>query len=414
MKQGGRDRDGDAREARFLAVDFFCGAGGTTRGLIDAGGYVIAGVDKDASCEATYSDPENNSNVALDREPPRFLRRDVFPRSRRHAKGEQKELMAELKDLIGHHGAQAPRTPLLFAVCAPCQPFTRLSRKAMSEVRRAKRAQDAGLLKEVCRFIERFRPAMVLAENVAGIADPKYGGVWDEFRADLERMGYVTGSKVVCTSRFGIAQYRKRSILMGVRRRLVRQERFADLFELELSVPEADPDAVTMTVAQAIGHLPPLRAGEEHPDIPNHKARALSEINHKRLAAAKPGESNAYMAATEHGDLTLECHRRVNGTSRTRCFSDVYTRMRPNEPSPTITTRCISLSNGRFGHYDTSQVRAISVREAAVLQSFPQTYRFHTGDGTEPAARMVGNAVPPKLACFFAGYLAASLDRGPP
>lgn len=201
---------------------------------------------------------------------------------------------------------------------------------------------------------------------------------------------------------------------MAVRRRLVRPARFADLLELELLVPEADPGAVMLTVAQAIGHLPPLRAGEEHPDIPNHKARALSEINHRRLAAAKPGESNAYMAATEHGDLTLDCHRRVNEKARNRCFSDVYTRMRPSEPSPTITTRCISLSNGRFGHYDMSQVRAISVREAAALQSFPQTYRFHTGGETEPAARMVGNAVPPKLACFFAGYLADSLDLGSP
>ena len=375
---------------------------------------MIAGVDKDAGCGATYSDPDNNPNVALDREPPRFLHRDVFARSDRHPGGEQKHLMAELDALIGRCRSRAPRTPLLFAVCAPCQPFTKLSRKGMSEARRTKRARDAGLLKEACRFIGRFEPEMVLSENVAGIGGRRYGGVWDEFRDDLERMGYATGSKVVCTSRFGIPQYRKRSILIGVRRRLVRRGRFADLLGAELFVPEADPDAAKVSVAQAIGHLSPLRAGEGHPGIPNHKARALSEINRKRLAAAKPGESNAYMAATEHGDLTLDCHRRVNQKFRRRCFTDVYTRMRPDEPSPTITTRCVSVSNGRFGHYDVSQVRAISVREAAILQSFPEGYRFHTGTGTESAARMVGNAVPPKLARFFADYLADSLDREAP
>lgn len=409
-----RSRDGQARRARFLAVDFFCGAGGTTRGLIDAGGYVIAGIDKDAGCEATYRDPGNNPNVALDREPPRFLHRDVFARSDRHPGGEQDELMTDLGELIERGRSRAPRTPLLFAVCAPCQPFTKLSRKEMSEARRVKRAQDAGLLKEACRFIERFKPEMVFCENVARIDGPRYGGVWDEFRTDLERMDYATGSKVVCASRFGIPQYRKRTILLGVTRPSVRRTRFADLLDAELFVPDADPGAAVVSVAQAIGHLAPLRAGEEHPETPNHKARALSDINHRRLAAARPGESNAYMAATEHGDLTLDCHRRVNRKLRRRCFTDVYTRMKPDEPSPTITTRCVSVSNGRFGHYDVSQVRAITVREAAVLQSFPEGYRFHTGTRTEAAARMVGNAVPPKLARFFAAYLADSLDPASP
>ena len=106
----------------------------------------------------------------------------------------------------------------------------------MSEARRTKRARDAGLLKEACRSIERFEPEMVLSENVAGIGGPRYGCVWDEFLDDLERMGYATGSKVVCTSRFGIPQYRKRSILIGVKRRLVRRGRFADLLEAELFV----------------------------------------------------------------------------------------------------------------------------------------------------------------------------------
>ncbi|MBZ0229230.1 MAG: DNA cytosine methyltransferase, partial [Bauldia sp.] len=93
-----------------------------------------------------------------------------------------------------------------------------------------------------------------------------------------------------------------------------------------------------------------------------------------------------------------------------RCFTDVYTRMRPDRPSPTITTKCHSISNGRFGHYAASQVRGISLREAAALQSFPDDYVFYPIDQIEPIARMIGNAVPPRLARFFAGYLADTIE----
>ena len=165
---------------------------------------------------------------------------------------------------------------------------------------------------------------------------------------------------MVCTSRFGVPQFRKRSILAAARRDLVRPERFADLLGRELLVPEGDPDAAVVSVAEAIGHLPPIGAGETHAKIPNHKTRALSELNYKRLASARPGQSNAYMETTEFGDLTLACHRRVNRKLASRCFNDVYTRMRPDFPSPTITTKCHSISNGRFGHYDVRQVRVIS------------------------------------------------------
>jgi DNA (cytosine-5)-methyltransferase 1 len=380
---------------RFLAVDFFCGAGGTTRGLIDAGGYVIAGIDKDAACKETYSASGNNTNLSIDKRPPAFICKDIFKATPETPGGQQKELMKELECLIDKYRARARRAPLLFAVCAPCQPFTRLARKGMSEEREAARARDAGLLKEACRFIRKFRPELVLSENVAGIDDPKYGGVWNEFRTSLERMGYSTGSKVVCSSKFGIPQFRKRSILMGVRKEILRSERLAELHGTEILVPDSDPDSMLVSVRDAIGHLPPLNAGEVHPTIPNHRVRGLSEINFNRMSASLPGKSNAYMRETEHGDLTLECHRRVNHDARSRCFGDVYTRMRPDQPSPTITTRCISVSNGRFGHYDVTQVRAISVREAALLQSFPANYRFFPEDEMEPAARMVGNSVPP-------------------
>src|SRR5262249_4396559 len=154
-------------------------------------------------------------------------------------------------------------------------------------------------------------------------------------------------------------------------------------------VPESDPSATMVSVAEAIGHLPPIGAGETHPEVPNHKTRALSEINFRRLSSALPGESNAYMEETVHGDLTLRCHRKVNKKLSTRCFSDVYTRMHPDRPSPTITTKCHSVSNGRFGHYNVKQVRALSLREAAILQSFPEHYVFYPDDEIEPVARMI-------------------------
>jgi DNA (cytosine-5)-methyltransferase 1 len=145
-------------------------------------------------------------------------------------------------------------------------------------------------------------------------------------------------------------------------------------------------------------------------EIPNHRSRSLSALNQQRIAAAVPGESNAYMENTASGDLSLDCHRKVNRRLHERCFSDVYTRMAPDRPSPTITTKCHSISNGRFGHYDKAQLWGISLREAAILQSFPEDYVFYPDNQIEPIARMIGNAVPPKLAAFFAGYLARSIQ----
>lgn len=397
----------DSRLPRFLAVDFFCGAGGTTRGLIDAGGYVIAGIDKDSRCALTYT--ENNPNASLDCRQPRFLPHDIFPHTNEYREGQKGELTAELDECIASYRKLAPETPLLFAICAPCQPFTTLSKKELSQRRKDGRERDRNLLREAATFVARYRPELVLSENVAGIKDPKYGGVWDDFRRELEEIGYVTGTRVVCASKFGVPQYRKRSILIAVPRELAKPERFADLAGKELVVPEHDPDATVVTVREAIGHLPRIKAGETHPLIPNHRARTLSEINLRRIASAAPGKSNAYMENTPFGDLSLDCHKRVNSRLQVRCFTDAYTRMYPDRPSPTITTRCHSICNGRFGHFDTEQLRPISLREAAALQSFPDDYVFYPKEVIEPVARMVGNAVPPKLAQFFASYLANSI-----
>lgn len=393
----------DQPTPKFFAVDFFCGAGGTTRGLIDAGGYVLAGVDKDPRCRDTYT--KNNANTLLDKRGPEFLHRDIFPSSDAYPAGEQEILLAEVAELIASPRSAYPNIPLLFAICAPCQPFTTLARKELSDARKAGRERDSNLLSEATKFVKQFGPDLILSENVQGIGDPRYGGVWEAFEKELRGLGYATGKDVVCTSDFGVPQYRRRSILLAVKRKSDQPAAEGDL----LQVPKVDPSAPVVSVRQAleVAALPRLKAGEASQEDPNHRARTLSETNLRRIALSQPGESNAYMERPEAAGLMLSCHKRVKERLGIPCFTDVYTRMHPDRPSPTITTKCHSISNGRFGHYDTSQLRGISLREAAILQSFPKDYVFYPTDQIEPVARMIGNAVPPRLAEFFSRHLAS-------
>lgn len=390
----GKSREG---KPRFLAVDFFCGAGGTTCGLRRAGGYVIAGIDKDPSVGITYS--RNNRNRFLGKQCPEFLNYDIFPKSDNYPDGKQGELFEALFKLLSDASERAPDVPLLFAICAPCQPFTTLARKEMTVARQDKRARDRNLLSEAAEFVRVFEPEYILSENVAGISDPVYGGIWQEFEEQLATMGYDIGSTVVDAADFGVPQYRKRSILLGVKRAHKRRS------AKRLVVPTAARIREHRSVAKAIGHLPSLHAGDHNPEIPNHRTRRLSPTNILRLRTVQPGQSNAALETSPFGDLSLPCHRRVNAKFKQRCFNDVYTRMHPHRPAPTITTKCHSISNGRFGHFDKRQNRGISLREAAALQTFPDRYVFYPENKIGVVARMIGNAVPPRLAQFFAKYL---------
>lgn len=379
---------------RFLAVDFYCGAGGTTRGMIDAGGYVIAGIDKDETCRTTFV--RNNPNTSLDRLPPQFLALDMFKASGEYPGGEQHEVWERLRSLIPKFRDNFPDLPLMFAICAPCQSFTKFIQRNMTDERSETRARDQNLLSQTLGFIDEFKPELVMSENVASIKTGKLRHVWHEFRNSLELLGYDVDDRHVCASNFGIPQRRRRSILVGIKRQNHRQQ------DDRLQIPEQDIDAQLQTVQQAIDHLPPLDPGEESINVPNHVCRNLTEVNRKRLMALQPGEPNFYLATSDFGDLSLDCHRRLEAKGK-RGFGDVYTRMRPDRPSPTITTRFHSVSNGRFGHYAPQQVRAISLREGAALQSFSDEYQFY-GTGMDPIARMIGNAVPPVLAKFMSHW----------
>lgn len=378
---------------KVLAIDFFCGAGGMTNGLIQAGIHVIAGVDNKALCEKTY-----RQNVNLDGTNPDFICKDIFPMTDEYPGGEQHEISKLLAKLIKKHTEQSgeSRPKLIFALCAPCQPFTKISHIEMSESRKYKRTNDSNLLLTTIHLIKKFRPDALICENVEGISG--IGSVLSQFEALLNDMGYVFDAKVINAAKFGVPQNRKRTIGLAVRKG--RRKKF------KLSVPDADPDLKKyVTVAETIGHLPPLAAGEAHPTIKNHRARSLSDINLKRIASAPPGESNAYLKNTRYGDLSLDCHNRLEAKAGKTSFTDTYTRMRGDNIGPTITTRCVSVSNGRFAHYDTNQIRGITAKEAALLQTFPDEYVFYPEDAHEFASVLIGNAVPPRLAKFFGHYL---------
>lgn len=380
----------------FLAVDFYCGAGGTTRGLLDAGGYVIAGIDKDEGCRRTYE--SNNPNTTLDGEPPEFLALDLFPRSQDYPEGQQQEALDDLTRRITRYRRMAPGVPLLFAVCAPCQSFTKFVQRKMTPERVKGRDRDRNLLAQAMIFITEFQPEMVISENVANIKNA--GQVWDDFQEELRDLEYAVGASSVCASRFGVPQRRRRSVIIAFK------SKTAAGAALDPVVPLDDPGACAVSVSEAIGHLPPLDAGGKDFARPNHACRNLSDVNRRRLESVRPGEPNFGFADSRFGDLSLPCHGRLEAKG-TLGFGDVYTRMHPDRPSPTITTRFHSISNGRFGHYDENQVRGLSLREGAALQSFPDDYEFH-GAGMDVVARMIGNAVPPKLSAYMAKHLVGS------
>jgi len=375
---------------KVIAVDFFCGAGGMTNGLIQAGIHVIAGVDNQPGCAPTYI-----QNTNPDGSSPAFICKDIFPKADAYPDGEQHEISKSLLSLIKQHVKKdGVRPKLIFAICAPCQPFTKITRIPMTEGRKFKRSNDSNLLLTTVNLIKKFKPAAIICENVEGITGTD--SVLTQFENMLAEIGYIFDAKVINAAKFGVPQNRRRTIGLALRKSKGRTV---------ISVPEADPELKRfVTVAESIGHLPPLAAGEAHPEIKNHRARALSDLNLKRISCAEPGQTNQYLRTTRYGDLSLGCHNRLRDRSGSESFTDTYTRMKGDDLAPTITTRCVSITNGRFGHYDTSQNRGITPREAALLQTFPVDYAFPE-DNLEFSAILIGNAVPPRLAKFFGGYL---------
>ncbi len=373
-----------------IAVDLFCGAGGMTCGLIQAGYTVIAGIDKEEKCRQTYLQNKNR-----DKSNPEFLKFDLFPDTPEHPSGQQELAIKMLRKLLRQKKISKTRgDKLLLAICAPCQPFTKITKIKLSEQKAFSQSRDKNLLLTTLNIIEALKPDAILCENVEGIMSEE--NVLKMFSQKLEALNYSFSAKIINTEKFGVPQRRKRTISIGYNRKRISAPPL---------IPDCDKMADRTTVKMSIGHLPPLAAGECDPDIPNHRTRALSDTNLKRIASVLPGQSNVHLKSTPYGDLTLDCHKRMSKPS----FSDTYTRMAGDHVSPTITTKFISITNGRFGHYDVQQNRGLSIKEGMLLQTFPEDYIFYPRDNIHFAATLIGNAVPPKIAKFFGKHILKTL-----
>jgi DNA (cytosine-5)-methyltransferase 1 len=326
------------------AVDLFCGVGGLSYGLQDAGIHVAAGIDLDRTCDYPYG-----TNV---RAP--FYRCDV-------------------RDVtVDELAAMWPRRAVrVLAGCAPCQPFSPYRRGADT-------SQEAQwpLVDEVRRLVEGTLPDIVTMENVPRIGTTP---IFTNFVARLRELGYRVAFESCYCPAYGVPQHRRRMVLVA--------SLLGDIAVPKRAIAPADYP----TVRQAIRALPSVGHGEAHPGDRLHKSRTLTKVNLERIKRSAPG--GTWEEWPE--ELRAPCHRKASGAS----FRNVYARMVWDEPSPTITTLAYNFGAGRFGHPE--QDRAITLREAAILQSFRSDYEFVApGEPVQfaPLGRLIGNAVPPRLA----------------
>lgn len=324
-------------------VDLFCGVGGLTHGFVQEKFKVVAGIDFDKSCEFAY---EKNNDT-------KFIHEDI---TTMHSN----EINQLFKD---------SKTRVLVG-CAPCQAFSAYSKN--------KGTNDKWkLLYSFGRIIQEIQPEVISMENVPNLLRYDDGKVFQDFHNVLTGLGYHVSYSVINAQDYGVPQRRKRLILFA-----------SKLGEITIIPPTHSENPIT--VKDAIGHLPKVRDGEAHNSDKLHRARHLSEINRKRIRVTPEG--GGWKDWPE--ELLLECHKKESG----KTFGSVYGRMRWNEVSPTLTTQCTGLGNGRFGHPE--QDRAITLREAAILQSFPENYQFIDPSlkvSTPNISRQIGNAVPVKL-----------------
>lgn len=337
------------------AIDFFCGGGGMTNGLIQAGINVVAGVDLDPEAKETYE--ANNA-------PARFVNADITKLPLDYF---EKEFDIHPND-----------DEMIFVGCSPCQ-FYSIIRSSKEKSRKTK-----DLLLYFEKFVEYYKPGYVLVENVPGIMSNKES-ILNDFLQKLEELGY--GNKengrcvydVVNMKNYGIPQNRRRFSLIATR------------LDRQVHLPEHESNI--MTVRDAIGDnefFPIISAGEKDSNTTRfHSAKSLSELNILRLENT-PEDGGTRLAYKDNKELIQKCY-----IGHDNSFSDVYGRLYWDRPSPTITTKFLSISNGRFGH--PVQNRGLSIREGATLQSFPFNYEFKT-DSLIVAARLIGNAVPPMFA----------------
>jgi DNA (cytosine-5)-methyltransferase 1 len=325
----------------LTAIDLYSGSGAVTEGLKRIGFDVLAAVDSDSVSCKTYR--ANHEGVLL-------YEQDI-----------QQLSPVEVRADLSHNGGID-----LLVVCAPCQPFSTHNKKRFQDDPRA------SLVLQSLKFIAEFQPTLVFFENVPGIAA---NGPIDQLRCDLGKLGYKLGEpRVVNAADCGVAQRRERCIMVAAK-----EHGRIDLFYS--SIQKHEPKSV----ADLIRHLPTLSSGERDATDPLHFSRQHHPITLERLKhIPKNGGSRSSLPLR----LQLECHKGRDGD-----FPDVYGRMKWDDVAPTLTTGCTDLTKGRYAH--PRDDRAITLREAALLQSFPPDYKFCGNSGQ--IARQIGNAVPVEM-----------------
>ena len=324
----------------LTAVDLFSGAGGLSVGLSQEGFNPVAAVEFDPVSAKSYILNHPQSQVVVD-----DIRKVSGPQLLKLANIAQGEL-----DLL--------------TGCPPCQGFSTLRSNRRNISKRDKRNE---LIVEIVRLTRSIRPRAVIVENVPGLAlDSRF----DDFQEGLRKSGYQYQYEVLDASNFGVPQRRKRLVLVAFRDRAMPLDWFS--YRSDKS-----------TVRDAISHLAPAGAsGDTLHDMPERRTPAMMR---RIKATPKDGGSRQDIPV----EMQCACHRKRSG------YFDVYGRMAWDKVSPTITGGCNNPSRGRFLHPE--EDRAITLREAALLQTFPADYQFCTERGKEHIALQIGNAFPPKL-----------------
>lgn len=335
---------------KLKAIDFFCGAGGMTYGMTKAGINVLAGIDIDNNCKATYE--KNNPDAT-------FINSDI-------TKIKSEELTNKVK-------IKRNDDNMIFIGCSPCQYWSIINtNKKNSE-------KSKNLIDDFRRFIDWFKPGFVVVENVPGILRKKRDSLLLNFIEHLEKMDYSTDYKILNLNEHGIPQTRKRFSLIASR----------IYSDIKLPKPLRKKHPVLKDFIGNLNGFPSVPAGQKDKTRFMHSTMALSDKNLKRLKLT-PKNGGTRFAWKEIPELQLKSY-----IGKDHSFRDVYGRMNWDKPAPTITTKFFSISNGRFGHPE--EDRALSLREGATLQTFPKKYVF-LGHSFEVNARLIGNAVPPKYA----------------
>lgn len=321
-----------------IAIDLFAGCGGVTEGLQKAGFRVIAAVEIDPVAANTYE--LNHPKVKL------------APSDIRDIKG--RKWMREL-------GIQRGELDLVVG-CPPCQGFSTLRTRNGACWNRDPRNN---LVQEMLRLVREMRPKAVMMENVPRLGEKR---VFQDFASALRKLGYQVDREIVNVQHFAVPQRRRRLVLIAGR---------------GFEIPFPRKARVLRTVRDAIRHLKPAgKSGDPLHDLPETRT---PEVLKRIQKIPKDGGSRLDLP----DKMQLDCHRRCNG------FKDIYGRMAWDDVAPTMTGGCFNPSKGRFLH--PSRNRNITMREAALLQTFPARYKFDLKAGKQGVALMIGNALPPEL-----------------